>query len=271
MKSIHKFAGPIRLIAARHGDMAYNAHCQWVGKALEVYGEYCEHEVRLFAQLLKPADVVWEIGANTGSQSVPLAKMVPEGAYVGFEPQPELFKILATNLCLNGLANARCLNMALGETPGSIELPAVNYDQPLNFGAVSLIGGDGGGATVAVQRIDELSYLPQPDFIKIDVEGMETMVLRGGVAAIQKKRPTLYVENDRLDKSKDLIELIWALNYDLYWHITKYFNENNFFGVKNNLYGPAVSVNMIGFPREKAYAIDGGSKIADASFHPFRR
>jgi len=268
MKTIHQFARPIRMIAARHGDMIYNMHCQWVGRALEYYGEYCEQEVRLFEQLLAPGDVVWEIGANTGSQAVPLARRVSRGHYVGFEPQPELFKILAANLCVNGLANARCLNIALGETSGSVELPPLNYDQPANFGAVSLIGAGGGGVSVELRTMDEMSFLPQPGFIKLDVEGMEAMVLRGGRSTIKKSRPILYVENDRKEKSKELIELIWSFDYDLYWHISPYFNVENFFDNPENLYGRAVSINMIGFPKEKAYTINGGARILDATAHP---
>lgn len=72
MKSIYTFSDPIRLVEGRHGYMAYNQYCHYVGRALELYGEYCEHEIELISALLKPEDVIWEIGANTGSMSVAL-------------------------------------------------------------------------------------------------------------------------------------------------------------------------------------------------------
>lgn len=180
MKKIYQFNQPVRMIEGRYGHMVYNQNCQWVGRALEYYGEYCEHEMTLFKKLIKTTDVVWEIGANTGSQAVGLAQFVSQGHYVGFEPQVELFKIATTNLTLNGLQNARVLNIALGNTDGVIELPSVNYDMPTNFGGVSMLQGGVSGNQVEVRKIDSLTWLPQPNFVKMDVEGMESMVLSGG-------------------------------------------------------------------------------------------
>ena len=271
MREIYQFGGPIRLVEGKHGFLLYNQHCHWVGKALEVYGEYCEHEIALFSKVVKLEDTVWEIGANTGSQSVPLAKIVSKGYYVGFEPQPELFKILCGNLSINGLKNARAFNMALGEKTGIVELPPVNYEQPNNFGAVSLLMGGGGGGRVEVRRVDDFGYLPQPNFLKIDVEGMETMVLLGARETIQRMRPFLYVENDRPEKSRELIELLWGYQYELYWHITPYFNEKNFFCVDSNIYGKTFSFNMLGVPKDRRLNIQGLPLITDSTMHPLVR
>ena len=270
MRTIHQYAGAIRQISGRHGDFVYNANCKWVGKALEYYGEYCEGEVELFRRILRVTDVVWEIGANMGAQSVPLARLVSRGAFVGFEPQVEIFKILAANLCLNDLPRARCLNLALGPKSGTIELPPVNYLQPANFGAVSLTGQGGSGILVEQRRIDDLTYLPPPGLLKIDVEGMEESILRGGVETLRAHRPILYVENDQIDKSESLIEFLWGLDYDLYWHITPYYNVNNYFEAKTNLYGLAGSFNMLGLHKSTSFKIEDSDKISDARFHPLR-
>jgi len=269
MRTIHQFDGPIRMIEGRHGHYLYNQHCHWVGKVLETYGEYCEHEVELFGRLVKPEDAVWEIGANTGSQAIPLARQAHKGHYIGFEPQTELFHILAGNLSINGLHNARSFNMALGEKNGVTELPVVNYEQPNNFGGVSLLAG--GGTPVEIRRIDDLTYLPQPNFMKIDVEGMECMVLRGGKATIARQRPTMYIENDRVERSRELIELLWAYSYDLYWHITQYYNEKNYYGVQGNIYGNTSSFNMLCIPRDKGPRVQGLPLITDACMHPLAR
>lgn len=116
MRKIYQFDDPVRMVEARYRNMLYNQYCHWVGKALELYGEYCEHEMDLFRQILKPTDNVWEIGANTGSQSVGLAKMIPNGEFVGFEPQIEIYKIFCSNLTLNNCENARAMNIALADS-----------------------------------------------------------------------------------------------------------------------------------------------------------
>lgn len=272
MRTIYQFQDPVRMVEARYGHLAYNQYCHWIGKALELYGEYCEHEVMLFRQLIKPTDVIWEIGANTGSQSPALAAMAPQGKFVGFEPQVELFKIFVTNLTLNNCENAIPMNVALGEEEGIITLPAVNYHQPNNFGGVSLIGnGARSGVAVELRRIDKLTWLPQPNFIKMDVEGMESMVLRGGKETIQKQKPIMYIENDRVDKSPELISLLWEYGYDLYWHITPYFNPDNYFKNKSNIYGNACSFNMLCIPQARGMSVQGLPKIMDKDYHPLKR
>lgn len=54
-------------------------------------------------------------------------------------------------------------------------------------------------------------------FIKVDVEGMEENVLRGAQKTIMKFKPILYVENNRWDKSADLIGFVRNLKYIMYW------------------------------------------------------
>jgi FkbM family methyltransferase len=270
MRQIYQFSGPIRGVQARHGFILYNQHCHYIGRSIELYGEYCEHEINLFASLLRPTDVVWEIGANTGSQSPALSKIVSEGRFVGFEPQIELFKIFASNLTLNNCENALPLCLALGNQDGTIALPPVNYHQPNNFGAVTLLGEQSGARDkVEIRRIDSLDWLPSPNFMKIDVEGMETNVLNGAVATIKKNRPTIYVENDRVENSEGLIRLLWGLEYRLYWHITPYFNQNNFFDNGANIYGNTASFNMLCIPAESELQV-GGQEIVDATIHPLK-
>lgn len=85
-------------------------------------------------------------------------------------------------------------------------------------------------------------------FIKIDVEGMEGDVLAGAVETINRFRPALYVENDRKEKSTELIERLLGLDYRLYWHLPPLFNRKNFAGHEEDVFGQIVSVNMLCLP-----------------------
>lgn len=274
MKKILNFSDPIRLVEGKHGYMLYNKYCHYVGRALELYGEYCEHEIELMRQLIQPNDSIWEIGANTGSMSVALSKLVKGGSgeYVGFEPQIELYKIFVSNLTLNNCENARSFNFGLGKNNHMLKLPAVNYHLPNNFGAVSLNSkSPEGKSAVEVRTIDDLLWLRPPSFMKIDVEGMEMDVLVGGQETIKQHWPIIYVENDRPDKSQELIDWIWNAKYDCYWHITPYFNKSNFFNNPNNIYSNTCSFNMLCIPQSKEIKMAGLPKINDSSYHPLRR
>src|SRR5205814_1477619 len=56
--------GPVRCKSARHGLMLYLWRDKYIGRAIDLYGEYSEFEVRLLSQVVKPGMTVIEAGAN---------------------------------------------------------------------------------------------------------------------------------------------------------------------------------------------------------------
>src|SRR5262245_11832458 len=62
----------------RHGSLLYNRNDQYIGRSLDLYGEYCEARVETVRQLLKPGDVVVDVGAYIGHNTVFLARAVGE-------------------------------------------------------------------------------------------------------------------------------------------------------------------------------------------------
>ena len=95
-----------RLKACRHGWMLYNVNDIYIGRSLDLYGEYSEGEIALFRQFLRPGDVVVEIGAHIGTHTVFFAKTVgPTGVVFAFEPQRVVHQTLCANIALNSLSN----------------------------------------------------------------------------------------------------------------------------------------------------------------------
>ena len=79
---------------------------------------------------------------------------------------------------------------------------------------------------------------------------------RHGVAApqgrqdlIAKFSPSLYVENDRADRSAELIRFIDSLGYAMFWHRPPLFNPQNFLKHPENVFGNIVSINMLCVPK----------------------
>lgn len=238
----------------RHGRFMYLLNDVYVGRSLDIYGEYCEGESEMFRQLLRPADVAIDAGANIGAHTVGMARLVQSaGAVVAFEPQRAIYDLLCNNLRLNGIANVRALRQAVGSAPGVIRVPPLDYAQADNFGGVAL--GGAAGEQVDVVTIDSLG-LPRLRILKIDIEGMEWEALTGARATIRRLQPALYLENNHRDKSPKLISLVFELGYRLWWHITPLFNPKNFFGNTQNVFGNTLAFNMIGFPRDNPPAID---------------
>ncbi|MBD1862754.1 MULTISPECIES: FkbM family methyltransferase [Trichocoleus] len=248
-KTMEHFPELNDLRLCRHGMMLYNRNDVFIGRSLAFYGEYSESEVELFQQLLKPGNLVIEAGGNIGAHTVVFAKTVGrDGLVLVFEPQRIVFQTLCANLALNNLTNVSAKQVALGQKVGTTKLPPLNYEDPENFGGISL-GRQYDGEEVDIKTIDSLD-LQHCHLIKVDVEGMEKEVLGGALNTIKRLRPFLYVENDRPEHSEALISLIQSLNYRLWWHFCPLYNPNNFDENQENIFENLGSLNMLCIPAE---------------------
>jgi FkbM family methyltransferase len=177
---------------------------------------------------------------------VGLAKLVEnQGRVLAFEPQPVIFQNLCANLSLNSITNVDAFHCGLGDAAATINLPHYRYDQPFNYAGIGLEQRVEHGLSVDIKTFDEVFRYPRLKLIKIDVEGMEEHVLRGARQSIQKFKPVLYLENDRADRSVQLIELLMSMDYRLWWHLPPLFNPNNFFGEAENIFPNVASLNML--------------------------
>lgn len=255
-------SGIVRLKRCKYGLMAYLPNDLYIGRSLDLYGEFSPGEASLFAQVLKPGMTALDVGANVGAHSVLFAQLVgPQGRVHAFEPQRVIYQLMTANLTLNGLFNAFPQRAAVGAEPGTLQVPPVDYSKTSNFGSLSL-GGSNIGETVPIVTVDSFS-LSQCHLIKADVEGMEKDVLLGAQDTIQRCRPILYVENDRKKKSADLIQCLFDLEYKLFWHISPYYKPNSFFGTRENVFGNTVSVNVLGFHKDVKVTIPDAREITD--------
>jgi FkbM family methyltransferase len=245
----------------------------YVGRAIALYGEYCPTEWALLRQLIRPGSNVIEVGANMGTHSVAMARACDPGVFLAFEPQPRLFQILAGNLALNNIANALVYPEGCGDAEGEAIVPWVDYERQGNFGGVALGDAEDGaapapehrGIPVRIRTIDSLG-LAECRLIKIDVEGFEPRVIRGAAETIRRCRPILYVENDRAAQQQEVIDLIAAHDYRLYWHVPRLFSPDNFRGETRNIYGHTASLNMLCLPREQGDGVAGQTEIDPANW-----
>ncbi len=97
---------------------------------------------------------------------------------------------------------------------------------------------------------------------------MEYNVIDGAQKTIHQHKPFLYVENDKPEKSKKLVELIQSLDYKLFWHSPPLFNPNNYAQEMEDIYPKIVSLNMLCFHRSLNLNLDGFTEITDSDYHP---
>jgi FkbM family methyltransferase len=219
----------INTVESRWGPCTYFLKDEYVGRSIHNYGEYGPDETEKIISLATPGKLCLDIGANIGCISMALLK---SGFSVhAFEPQPEVFKLLEMNA-----VGAECHNMALGIEEGTAKMPKVYYSAKGNFGGLGIGGKSAYGSyDVPVKTLDSFDF-KNVGFIKIDVEGFESMVLSGGEDTIRRERPIMYIEDDRMDKRTKLREMILYLGYTYEMHQPLLYRENNFKGLKKNIW-----------------------------------
>lgn len=186
------------------------------------YGEHDErYEIRLLRRIVRPGDACWDIGANIGFYTCLLARLAgPEGRIVAFEPASATRRLLEANVSLNGLRNVVVRAEALGESEAAARIHFTRGD--LAEGTASLVPAEGHEASepVTLTRLDALrARLPTPAFVKIDVEGMQLEVWRGGAGFFAAESPLVLAELRETDdpaRLESLSDCVRGLGYRIH-------------------------------------------------------
>ncbi len=243
----------------RHGNLSFLPADDPIGRSLDEYGEWAEAEIAFLLRLIGPGDVVLDVGANVGTHTVAFAKHVgASGKVYAFEPQPMIFSLLRANVGRNGLANVECVNAGVADARGEMLVPALDYGERFNFGAVALRplepGAPARGAKVPVLPLDECAA-GRPALIKLDVEGMEPRVLRGGRRTLSTARPIVYVECNAIEPGWAAVQLMRELGYEALLHQTAAYNPSNLRANRANFFGDAHESSLLFVPAERAAAV----------------
>ncbi|ARN74941.1 FkbM family methyltransferase [Oceanicoccus sagamiensis] len=162
-----------------------------VSRQIKAQGIWEPGETALLMHFLQPGHVFIDIGANIGYFTVLAAQLVGEqGQVIAFEPDPDNFSLLQKNCRLNN-SRAITANVALADFEGEAQL-YINED---NLGDNALHSADQAARsrTIAVTRGDSFlsQHTARADFIKIDTQGAEQLVLTGMRKFIAASVPAL--------------------------------------------------------------------------------
>ena len=266
---------------SKHGIFSYYKNDKYIGKSLREYGEFSEGEVHLFKQLTKTNDNVIEVGSNIGTHTIPLAKHLSQGGLLyALEPQSQNYKILIKNINQNDLQNIKVFKIAASNKKGEAYMNLFDENETNNFGDARIFNKISTNfEKVSVSTLDELFFHEfnenkKLSLIKCDAQGQETNIINGSKKIIEKFKPFLYVENDNIEQSKNLIETIKSLHYSLFWHIVPMFNSKNYLNNSKNIFPKIYSFNMLCIHKNTRIVIDEDWKkneIKDSDFHPLKK
>lgn len=151
---------------------------------LFLFGDYEPSNSEIFRTLVRPGDTVVDIGANFGWYAALLAREVGEnGSVFAIEPLEGFYNQMLRNLELNQIENVSCHQIALGEEAGELRIYTFS-DLPQGYASsFDRNRKDAKPNDCPVVPLDDFVTehgINTIDFLKIDVEGHEPMVFKGG-------------------------------------------------------------------------------------------
>ncbi len=231
--------------------------------SLFLFGSFQNHVVRA-TSLIAEDSIIFDVGANTGVMSLKFAAACPRATIFAFEPtyfgceklkkNLELNPLLATRITLtqtfvadleNAGANLKAyaswnLNFAKNEDRDEVHHGLVK--DTTSVGAVSLDG--------YVTR----SQLNRVDFIKIDTDGYEGLILQGSRQLIEKFRPYIVFELGGHAIARSNVDIFWFVNFFQHYNYSLN-NVANLFPLSADTIESAVprkgTIDVIAVPVEK--------------------
>lgn len=166
-------------------------------RSILIYETWSPEVTRVFQRFLKSGDHVVDIGANVGYFSLLAATLVgPAGHVTSFEPNPTIYGQLQANIARNRLPVV-AHQAACSDHDGEVGL---YISDGWNSGECSFSSLNASGTRAqkisCVVADNVLEDRPPPNFIKIDVEGAEMLVLKGLSRTLSAAHPALCLEVD---------------------------------------------------------------------------
>lgn len=210
---------------------------------IALLGSHNHYEEKVLKTILHRGDVVVDVGAFIGEESLLAAKLVgPKGKVYAFEPSPTHIKRLADNIRRNNTDNIEIIKYAVSNKKGIFPLYEAGSGSSFvkNEAEYHIRSKSIKPIYVKTVTLDEFVIrrrIHHIDFIKIDVEGWDLQVLKGATKILRARdAPDVMIEviDDVLSKagfsSKDLVNYLIRFGYTPYMFtnsgLVRYINDH---------------------------------------------
>jgi FkbM family methyltransferase len=176
-----------------------------------IKGTYEPFTTALLQEHLREGDVFFDLGAHVGyTTAVASALVGPRGQVVAFEPRPINVRCLEKHLRVNRLTNVRLIQACVGD-----QTSRCRFETRTGTGTGHVTAN--GDLEVDMVSLDDLfagEEIPEPDFLKIDVEGAEVNALEGAKTLLGEARPKVLVSIHGENTEGQVRELLGSLGYE---------------------------------------------------------
>ena len=159
---------------------------------------------------VKDGDLFVDIGANIGNHSIFMAA-ISNCDVVSIEPNKHLATAFSETIKLNNFSKKiDLIEKGIGQNAGHA---AFQKEIPNNLGAQKLGKTNSSNGDIELTTLDDLNFDNSLKLLKIDVEGMEMEVLRGGEKTIEKDLPIIYIEGKTKEELMSIKNFLAPFGY----------------------------------------------------------
>jgi len=175
--------------------------------------------IPVFYKMAQSAQIVLDIGANTGFYTLLACTANPNARVIAFEPVPRVYEKLMEHIRINHFDD-RCEahRMAVSNFVGTAQMHIPFGDLPTSasLNTDGFRGFSGTLVEVPVTTVDAVMGDKPVDLAKIDVEGFEPQVLEGMRMTLRRFRPALFIECLPDGPYREVEEILKNLGYQIY-------------------------------------------------------
>lgn len=193
---------------------------------------YCpslEAEVMYLVNTNSKEFILFDIGANIGQYSITVSRKYPECTIYSFEPSKHTYKLLTDNVRQE--TRIKAFNLAFGEKDTKMNL----YSNHEGSGLASFYQRDLENTSIKFNQSEIVDVVTLdnwvdlnniiPDYIKIDVEGFELSVLKGGINTLRHVKAVQFefggTAIDARNYFRDYWNLFKEINFSIYRYIPR--------------------------------------------------
>ncbi len=179
--------------------------------------DWFEDEMSFVRELVTPEMYAFDIGANHGVYALSIAARMQTGHIWAFEPTVAPGKMLEKSIELNGFTpRITWIHAGLSDQAATVEI-STSMNSELN----SLYGQSGSRETIRLESLDAFikanAIARDISFVKLDAEGEEIKILKGGREFFTRQSPLVMFElKHGHEVNHGLIEAFEELGYQIY-------------------------------------------------------
>ena len=255
-----------KTIVTRYGQLEVFEN-DVISDFLTIYGEWAQLEINFFCEIFKQKDIkIFDLGAFIGTFSLGVSEQLEHARILSVEMSDDSYELLKKNIVRN-CSGVISENIAVSCSSNGVYFEASDK----NRGESSVLIDPSENITKEFSKSTTLKKLGEkffiPDVIKLDLEGHELDVLRGGTNWLKDYKPSLWLECNENKKTLEVLDWLLWMKYEVFYFAFPSYNKDNFNKEENLIFPIAYEAALIALPNKEIELAFEPGKFTDCLFY----